>query len=103
MSRCALLVCTEMWAASACPFLSGQIADLPNGKLALAPKYPAPYGPMPVLIAGVEASIASEAKGKYTLHVAFGSLKLPPGGLSADGVVCEHAVDLRAGDSLSWP
>ena len=58
---------------------------------------------MPVLIAGVEASIASEAKGKYTLHVAFGSLKLPSGGLSADGVICQKAVDLHAGESLSWP
>lgn len=85
------------------PFLSGQVPDLPAGTLALAPKYPAPYGPMPVLIAGVEASIASEAKGKYTLHVAFGSLKLPQGGLSADGVVCQKAVDLHAGESLSWP
>ena len=27
------------------PLLSGQETDLPNGKLALAPKYPAPYGP----------------------------------------------------------
>lgn len=27
------------------PLLSGQVPDLPAGKLALAPKYPAPYGP----------------------------------------------------------
>ena len=85
------------------PLLSGQVPDLPHGKLALAPKYPAPYGPMPVLLAGLEASIASEAKGKYTLKVAFGSLKLPAGGLSADGVVCEKAVDLQAGEEISWP
>ena len=58
---------------------------------------------MPVLIAGLEASIASEAKGNYTLHVAFGSLILPRGGLSADGVVCDKEVNLHAGDSLSWP
>jgi len=58
---------------------------------------------MPVLLAGLEASIASEAKGKYTLKVAFGSLKLPAGGLSADGVVCEKAVDLQAGEEISWP
>ena len=77
--------------------------DLPSGKLSLAPKYPAPYGPMPVLIAGVEASIASEAKGKYTLYVAFGSLVLPAGGLSVDGVVYEKAVNLHAGESVSWP
>ena len=58
---------------------------------------------VPVLIAGVEASISSEAKGKYTLHVAFGRLKLPAGGLSADGVVCAKAVELAAGESISWP
>eukprot|EP01043_Picozoa_sp_COSAG02_P052356 COSAG02_NODE_5625_length_4175_cov_1.715898_2_plen_186_part_00 len=85
------------------PLLSGQVPDLPHGKLALGPKYPAPYGPMPVLLAGLEASIASKVKGKYTLKVAFGSLKLPAGGLSADGIVCEKAVDLHAGEEISWP
>ena len=52
---------------------------------------------------GAEASIASKEHGKYTLAVAFGSLKLPAGGLSVDGVVCEKAVDLSAGQSLSFP
>ena len=84
------------------PFLSGQVPDLPSGKLALKPKYPPPYV-MPVLIAGAEASIASKEHGKYTLAVAFGCLKLPAGGLSVDGVVCEKAVDLSAGQSLSFP
>ena len=83
------------------PLLSGQVVDMPNGKLSLAPKYPAPYV-LPVLISGCEGSITATADGKYTLAVAFGSLKLPKGGLSVSGVACPQAVDLQAGGTVSW-
>ena len=55
-----------------------------------------------VLLAGVEATLTSKTAGRYELAVAFGSLKLPAGGLSADGVACEVAVDLVASQSVSW-
>ena len=83
------------------PLLSGQVVDMPNGKLSLAPKYPAPYV-LPVLISGCEGSSTATTDGKYTLAVAFGSLKLPKGGLSVSGVACPQAVDLHAGGTVSW-
>ena len=83
------------------PLLSGQVVDMANGKLSLAPKYPPPYV-MPVLISNCEGSITATADGKYTLAVAFGALKLPAGGLSVSGVACAKAVELQAGGSVSW-
>ena len=38
---------------------------------------------------------------KTTLDIAFGSLKLPAGGLSVGGVTYEKSVDLAAGGSIS--
>ena len=84
------------------PLLSGQVVDMAEGKLSLAPMFPAPYK-MPLLISNCEGSISqAKAKGAYTLEIAFGSLKLPAGGLSVSGVAYEKAVDLEAGGSISW-
>ena len=83
------------------PLLSGQKADLSHGRLSLSPYFAAPYV-LPVLLAGVEGSIASDAKGQFTLNIAFGTLKLPAGGLSVDGVAYTKAVDMKGGDVISW-
>ena len=83
------------------PLLSGQSVDMPKGLLKLAPKFAPPYV-LPVLLAGVEASMECKSKGRYTLYVAFGNLKLPAGGLSVDGIACHKDVDLGAGQSISW-
>jgi hypothetical protein len=84
------------------PLLSGQVIDMAEGKLSLAPMFPAPYK-MPLLISNCEGSISqATAQGAYTLEIAFGSLKLPAGGLSVSGVAYEKAVDLEAGGSITW-
>ena len=83
------------------PLLSGQFVNLADGVLSFDPLYSAPYV-LPVLLAGVEGTIRSEAKGTYSLHVAFGSLNLPAHGLSIDGVKCDKVVSLSAGQSVEW-
>ena len=84
------------------PLLSGLNVDLPHGRLSLSPKFAPPYV-LPVLIAGMEGSLTSLAKGSYELKVAFGRLQLPASpGLVVDGVSYGVAVDLRAGQSVAW-
>ena len=84
------------------PLLSGQAFNLPAGTLSLRPRFPPPYV-LPVLLAGVEASLESRAKGSYTLRVAFGRLRLPRrGGLMVDGAACPLEIDLGEGESVSW-
>lgn len=73
-----------------------------EGKLSLSPMFSAPYT-MPLLISNCEGSISqAKANGKITLDIAFGSLKLPAGGLSVGGVAYDKSVDLAAGGSISW-
>ena len=84
------------------PLLSGQSFNLPASTLSLRPRFPPPYV-LPVLLAGVEASLESRAKGNYTLRVAFGRLRLPRrGGLIVDGTVCPLDIDLSEGEAVSW-
>lgn len=83
------------------PLLSGQRVDMAQGKLWLTPRFKPPYV-VPVLLSGLEASLASRAAGSYTLSVAFGQLALPAGGLVVEGVAYPHAVNLTAGQSVSW-
>ena len=84
------------------PLLSGLDADLPSGRLSLAPKYPPPYT-MPVLLAGMEGSLTSLEAGSYELKVAFGRLQLPASpGLIVDGVPLGKAVSLTNGQSIAW-
>ena len=83
------------------PLLAGLSVDIPAGKLSFAPKYPAPYS-VPLLLAGVVGSLRSPEVGTYTLTVAFGSLKLPAGGLSVHGAACPKAVELVEGQSITW-
>jgi hypothetical protein len=83
------------------PLLSGQVVDMPNGKLDINPMFKAPYV-LPVLISNCEGSIEVTADGKMTLAVAFGALQLPVKGLSVSGSACPHAVDLKAGESMTW-
>jgi hypothetical protein len=80
----------------------GQVVDMAEGKLSLSPMFPPPYT-MPLLISNCEGSVSqAQANGKITLDIAFGSLKLPAGGLSVGGVTYEKSVDLAAGGSISW-
>lgn len=83
------------------PLLSGQVVDMPRGKLSFAPMYPPPYT-LPLLISNCEGTITATTAGKFTLAVAFGALKLPAGGLSVGGVACKEAVELTGGQSVSW-
>jgi non-lysosomal glucosylceramidase len=83
---------------------TGQQFNLPNGTLAFDPVYPCPYT-LPVLLLGVEGTLVctgSTAAPDYTLALAFGSLQLPAGGLSAAGKVNAAPVSLEAGQSVSW-
>lgn len=84
------------------PFLSGQSVNLAEGRLLLKPYFPPPYV-LPVLLSGLEASVSAEKKGVYTFHVAFGALALPKGGLTVDGVAYPEVINMKAGDTISWP
>ena len=55
-----------------------------------------------VTVPPAQGSIGSDAKGQYTFKVAFGSLKLPAGGLAVDGVPYAKRVDMKGGDVISW-
>lgn len=83
------------------PILAGQSTDLPSGALTFAPLLPCPMQ-LPLLLAGTTGTIACDATNTWTLTVAFGALALPPGGLAANGRVYARAVDLNAGDSVTW-
>lgn len=83
------------------PALLGQKLDLPSGTLTFTPLMNCPFR-LPVLAAGLEATLTCDAVGGFTLEVAFGALALPAGGLSAGGRVYAGAVDLGQGDSVSW-
>ena len=82
-----------------------QVTDLPSGTLSFAPVYPCPFT-LPALLLGTEGSIAcSGAPGAqtYSFSLAFGSLRLPAGGLSVNGKAYAGAVDMTAGDApLTW-
>ena len=81
--------------------LAGQTTHLPQGRLALAPRFAPPYV-LPVLLAGMEGALTSRAKGNYSFVVSFGRLELPARGLSVDGVPYPHPVRLGAGESVAW-
>ena len=83
------------------PSLSGQQTDLPNGKLSFAPVGPCPLS-LPALAASLTGTISCDAGGTFTLAIAFGSLTLPAGGLSANGRVYAGVVNLGPGDTVSW-
>ena len=83
------------------PSLSGQVLDLPRGALAFDPKLPCPFQ-LPVLAAALAGSLQCDAAGRFTLSLAFGSLQLPAGGLSASGRAYASAVSLGPGDAVSW-
>jgi hypothetical protein len=84
------------------PLLSGLNVDLPHGRLSLTPKFAPPYV-LPVLIAGMEGSLTSHARGSYRLDVAFGRLRLPASpGLVVDGASYGAALDLHKGQSVEW-
>jgi len=57
---------------------------------------------LPVLLAGVEGALTSRVKGQYSFALAFGRLRLPPRGLSVDGVAYPQALDLSAGEAVAW-
>lgn len=87
------------------PLLTGQDVDLPNGRLSLAPRFKPPYV-LPVLLAGCEGSLEARTQPngttRYTLNVAFGSLKLPKGGLVVHGRAVPQVVQLIEGEAISW-
>ena len=63
--------------------------------------YAAPYT-LPMLLANVEGSISATVGGNFTVAVAFGTLTLHAGGLSINGDVYPRAVNLAAGQSVTW-
>lgn len=82
--------------------LSGQLTNMPNGTLSFAPRLPCPLQ-LPMHAAALSGTIACDAAGTWTLAVAFGSLQLPAGGLSAGGrAYAGGAVDIGPGGSVSW-
>jgi non-lysosomal glucosylceramidase len=83
------------------PSLSGQVLDLPGGTLSFAPTLPCPMQ-LPVMAAALEGTLQCDGSGRFTLAVAFGTLQLPAGGLSASGRAYAGAVDLGPGEALSW-
>ena len=88
------------------PGLSGQQHHLGKGAQSFLSFNP-PFSPAcpfkyPVLLPGTTGSVSCDAAGTYTLDLAFGTLELPPGGLSVQGRAHAAAVSLAAGDSVSW-
>ena len=86
------------------PGLSGQQADMAAGKLSFNPASVPAGSPFsfPWFLASTVGTVAVDAGGLCTFTVAFGSLKLPAGGLSVNGQAYASAVDLTAGQSISW-
>jgi len=85
------------------PALSGQLTDLPSGKLSFeaAEALQCPWS-LPALAAGFGGRISCSQGGGFTLQLAWGTLQLPAGGLSAGGRAFVGAVDMGPGDSISW-
>jgi non-lysosomal glucosylceramidase len=81
--------------------LSGQQTNLPGGKLAFTPVVPAPYN-LPVVLYGGTGTLVADGAGSVTLTLAFGSLTLPAGGLTVNGVAYPGALTLAAGQSVTW-
>ena len=81
--------------------LSGQQTNIPAGKLSFSPLYAPPYT-LPWAFMGTEGTLAVSAAGVRTLSVAFGSLTLPAGGLTVAGDAYPQAVNLGAGQSVTW-
>ena len=81
--------------------LSGQQLNVPAGTLSFAPLAACPLS-MPFAAMGREGTISCDASNKFTLALAFGSLELPAGGLSANGRAYAQAVSLVGGQSVSW-
>jgi len=90
------------------PLLSGQQADIHEGRLHLDPQFPAPYS-LPVLLTGCMGTISAAvnvngANVTYTLTVNFGQLHLfAVGGLVVSGSTYPGGVvHLGDGESISW-
>jgi len=85
------------------PLLSGQMVDLGSStvQLSFAPRYRPPYT-LPLLLVNCEGTISTSTNGTFTLAVAFGRLQLHAGGLSVGGRPYPKAVNLVAGQSVSW-
>jgi hypothetical protein len=81
--------------------LSGQQTDLPAGSLSFAPLYACPMS-LPFGLVGGEGTVSCDTSGTYTLSLAFGTLTLPAGGLSVSGKAYNGAVNITAGQAISW-
>jgi non-lysosomal glucosylceramidase len=81
--------------------LTGQQLSIPEGRLSFDPVYPCPYT-LPFLAQGREGTLVCTGGNSYTLKMLFGSLRLPPGGLSVSGKAYAGSVDLDKGESVSW-
>ena len=79
--------------------LSGQDADLPNGRLSFAPAIPAPYQ-LPLFLPGVWGTIAATKDGQCTVVVTAGSLVLSR--LEISGRVFPGTAVLEPGRPLVW-
>ena len=86
------------------PGLTGQVTDIPGGTLSFEPAYACPYT-LPVLLMGTEGLLVCDSLAgdtQYTLALLFGSLVLPPGGLSVSNSHYAQAVNLVGGANVSW-
>jgi len=83
------------------PILSGQITNLPAGKLQFFPLFSCPFN-LPMLMAATTGTIACDINGVYNLTINFGSLSLPANGLSVNNHTYGSVVSLQAGESVTW-
>ena len=81
--------------------LSGQQANIPEGRLSFSPAFPAPFR-LPFFLAGASGNVSQDEQKKVTLSIAFGTLTLPAGGLSVNGKVYPQPINMKKGDVISW-
>jgi non-lysosomal glucosylceramidase len=85
------------------PLLSGQQVSLNKGQLSFNPPFShsCPFS-YPLVLAGTIGTVSCNTNGLYNVSIAFGSLQLPPGGLSVNGNIYTQQVSISKGESITW-
>ena len=85
------------------PLLSGQQVSLNKGQLSFNPPFShsCPFS-YPLVLAGTIGTVSCNTDGIYNVSIAFGSLQLPPGGLSINGNIYTQQVSISKGESVTW-
>eukprot|EP00698_Gefionella_okellyi_P024626 TRINITY_DN8763_c0_g1_i1.p1 TRINITY_DN8763_c0_g1~~TRINITY_DN8763_c0_g1_i1.p1 ORF type:complete len:1014 (+),score=226.22 TRINITY_DN8763_c0_g1_i1:103-3144(+) len=81
--------------------LSGQQSSIAHGELKFSPVYHAPYR-VPLLLPGTTGTVSRETDGTIRVELAFGSLRLPAGGLIVDDNAYPYQVNLLGGEAVTW-